>query len=145
MIKNGKCYGNLIPSEVNTFRISDVDIGETITLQIICLTNHPVGKYTALHNHPDYTMDQPQREYISNGNEDEPSTKSNSQNKLTDINLSYPACKPGPPLSVKFTCLVKPAVRVWTERITGYTATLFFQTSKYFQNLFLLFKIKLLK
>jgi hypothetical protein len=126
LVKNGKCYGNIIPPEVNTYRISDIDIGETITLQIICLTNHPVGKYTALHNHPDYTMDYPQREFLSNTQDDLSQSK---MNKVTDINNLYPACKPGPALSVKYTNIVKPAIKVWTERITGYTATLFFQTS----------------
>ena len=130
MVKNSKIYGNVIPPEVNTFRISDVDIGETITLQLICLTNHPIGKYTALHNHPDYTMDQPQREFISNGNDDK-------TNKVTDIHHSYPACQPGPALSVKFTHLVKPAVKVWSERVTGHTATLFFQTSINIINFFI--------
>ncbi len=128
MIRNGRCYGNIIPSEVSTFRICDIDIGETVTMQIICLTNHPVGKYTALHNHPDYTMDQPQREFVSNC---EDISKTGGINKITDINHSYPACKPGPALSVKFTSIVKPAIKVWTERITGYTATVFFQTSKF--------------
>lgn len=124
MVKNGKLYGGVITPEVNTYRISDVDIGETITLQLICLTNHPVGKYTALHNHPDYTMDQPQREFISNGEDDK-------TNKITDIHHSYPACKPGPALSIKFSNLVKPAVKVWSERVTGHTATIFFQTSNF--------------
>ena len=44
MLKNGRLYGSIIPPEVNSLRIRDVSLGEKITLQLIALTEHPVGK-----------------------------------------------------------------------------------------------------
>jgi hypothetical protein len=71
-------------------------------------------------------MDQPQREFITNGNED----AQDSQKSLSNMLQSYPGCLPGPALSVKFTGFVKPATKVWTERVTGYSAMVIFETSK---------------
>ena len=44
MLKNGKLYGSIIPSDVQSLRIRDVSLGEKLTLQLIALTEHPVGK-----------------------------------------------------------------------------------------------------
>jgi hypothetical protein len=44
MLKNGKLYGSIIPPDVNSLRIRDVSLGEKLTLQLIALTEHPVGK-----------------------------------------------------------------------------------------------------
>ena len=44
MLRNGKLYGSIIPPEVNSLRIRDVSLGEKVTLQLIALTEHPVGK-----------------------------------------------------------------------------------------------------
>lgn len=44
MLRNGKLYGSIIPPDVNSLRIRDVSLGEKITLQLIALTEHPVGK-----------------------------------------------------------------------------------------------------
>lgn len=44
MLKNGKLYGSIIPPEVNSLRIRDVSLGEKVCLQLIALTEHPVGK-----------------------------------------------------------------------------------------------------
>lgn len=49
MLKNGKLYGSIIPAEVNSLRIRDVTLGEKITLQLIALTDHPVGKHERRH------------------------------------------------------------------------------------------------
>ena len=46
MLKNGKLYGSIIPPDVNSLRISDVSLGEKLNLQLIALTEHPVGKET---------------------------------------------------------------------------------------------------
>ena len=128
LIKDGKCFGNIIPFDVNTYTITGVEVGETVNLQMISLTNHPIAKYTPLHDHPNYTMDQPQREDLLNGN----SQLKFKPNRLRGavIHNDYPACKPGPILCVQYTGLVKPAVRVWNEKVTGYSAMVFFQTSK---------------
>ena len=126
MVKNNKCYGTILPPETNTSRINDMEIGDLINLQVISLTNHPVGKYSAVQNHPDYTMDQPQREFITNGDDGKDSRRS-----LSNMLQSYPGCVPGPALSVKFTGFVKPATKLWTERVTGYNAMAIFETSKF--------------
>ena len=44
MLKNGKLYGSIIPPDVNSLRVRDVTLGEKIELQLIALTEHPVGK-----------------------------------------------------------------------------------------------------
>ena len=44
MLKNGKLYGSIIPPDVNSLRVRDVSLGEKIELQLIALTEHPVGK-----------------------------------------------------------------------------------------------------
>lgn len=49
MLKNGKLYGSIIPSDVNSLRIRDVTLGEKIVLQLIALTDHPVGKNERRH------------------------------------------------------------------------------------------------
>lgn len=44
MLKNGRLYGSIIPPEVNSLRIRDISLGEKVSLQLIALTEHPVGK-----------------------------------------------------------------------------------------------------
>ena len=88
--------------DVNTYRFSDVELGETLSLQIISLTNHPVGKYSALQNHPDYTMDQPQREFITNGQ----NMQTSSKKSVSNVHPDYPGCLPGTALSVTFTGMI---------------------------------------
>jgi hypothetical protein len=132
MVRDGRLYGEIITPDVTLYKLNDIQIGDTVQLQLISLTNHPVGKYTPLHEHPNYTMDQPQREMITNG------VTTASKRRNTDINFDYPACKAGPVLTVNYTGLVKPAVRVWTEKVTGYTAMLIYQTSSLFFHLIFL-------
>jgi hypothetical protein len=123
---------------MNSSRVSDLQLGETVTIQIIALTNHPVGKYSPIQQHPNYTMDYPQREELLNELNTLPPASFDSNNrslplkKASTFNRYYPACKPGPPLTVKYTGLVKPTVKVWTERVTGYSAMIVFQTSRLF-------------
>lgn len=45
MLKNGKLYGSIIPADVNNLRIRDIYLGEKVSLQLIALTEHPVGKF----------------------------------------------------------------------------------------------------
>lgn len=122
LLRNGRCHGDIIPHDCTIYKVTDVEIGDTVNLQMISLTNHPVGKYTALHAHPNFTMDQPQREELLNG----PGFRSKG---TMGIHPDYPACRPGPVLTVKYTGIAKPAVRVWTEKVTGYSALVIFQTS----------------
>ena len=111
--------------------MTGVEIGETVNLQMISLTNHPVAKYTALHDHPNYTMDQPQREDLINGSQQAKNKLKPNRLRGSVLNSDYPACKPGPILCVQYTGIVKPATRVWSEKITGYSAIVFFQTSSF--------------
>lgn len=122
LVRNGRCHGDIIPYDCSVYKLTDVELGQTVSLQIIALTNHPVGKYTALHDHPNYTMDQPQREELVN------SGFARSKSTI-GFHPEYPACRPGPVLSLKFTGIVKPPVKVWTEKVTGYSALVFYQTS----------------
>jgi len=44
MLKDGQLYGGIIPPDSNNLCISDVMLGDSVTLQLIALTEHPVGK-----------------------------------------------------------------------------------------------------
>ena len=129
LVRNGRCYGNIIPPDVSMFKLSEIELGETVNLQMISLTNHPVGKYTALHDHPNFSMDQPQREFLMNGNDDF-EQRAEKYKKKFGLHPDYPGCKAGPILAVQYTGLVKPAVKVWSEKVTGYSAMVIYQTSK---------------
>ena len=106
-----------------------MELGEVSELKIIALTNHPVGKYAALHNHPSHLMDTHETQSTEQSYD-----KPVRPKKKHEVNQAYPACLPGPPLNVKYTGLVKPAIKVWTEKITGYSAMVIFQTSNSFSN-----------
>ena len=43
LFKNGSLYGSTIPPGVTSMNIRDVTLGEDVKLQIIALTEHPVG------------------------------------------------------------------------------------------------------
>lgn len=43
LMKNGSLYGSTIPADVTSMSIKDVALGETVQLQIVALTEHPVG------------------------------------------------------------------------------------------------------
>jgi len=47
MLKNGKLYGSIIPADVHSLRIKDVTLGDKVDLQILALTDHPVGRQEA--------------------------------------------------------------------------------------------------
>lgn len=42
-MKNDSIYGSTIPPEVTSMNIRDVALGDEVKLQIIALTEHPVG------------------------------------------------------------------------------------------------------
>jgi hypothetical protein len=44
ILKNGKLYGSTVPPDVQSLRIKDVELGEKISLQLVALTEHPVGR-----------------------------------------------------------------------------------------------------
>ena len=144
LVRDGHFCRDIIAPDVTSYRVDDITIGETVTLQLVSLTNHPVGKYSALYQHPDYTMDQPQREFISNNLEDADLTKDKrvkvmhrsllpKNKKFNKGENKCPACKPGPAFTFKYTGLVKPVSRIWTEKTNGFSTLLKFQTSIYFQ------------
>lgn len=43
LLKNDTVYGSTIPPEVTSMSIKDICLGDDIKLQIIALTEHPVG------------------------------------------------------------------------------------------------------
>ena len=45
MMKNGKLYGSIIPSDVHSLRVQNLSLGEKVELQILALTEHPVGRH----------------------------------------------------------------------------------------------------
>ena len=44
MLKDGKVYGSIIPPDVHSLRIKSLSLGDQIELQILALTDHPVGR-----------------------------------------------------------------------------------------------------
>ncbi len=49
MLKDGKLYGSIIPSDVHTLRIQGLSLGDSADLQILALTDHPVGRTAEPH------------------------------------------------------------------------------------------------
>lgn len=43
LMKNGSLYGSTIPPDVTSMNIKDVSLGDSVQLQIVALTEHPVG------------------------------------------------------------------------------------------------------
>ena len=107
MMKNGKLYGSIIPADVHSLRIKGVTLGETIELQILALTDHPVGRGDNQAGKADTAI-----EHNDTG-------KGPSEIFLGD---RYAACAPGPKLTLLYSGLVQPPSKVWCEQITGHSA-----------------------
>ncbi|XP_063446523.1 uncharacterized protein LOC134726026 isoform X8 [Mytilus trossulus] len=144
MLKNGKLYGSIIPSDVNSLRIRDITLGEKIQLQLIALTDHPVGKNERrheIHGDRDSGIDgsgQPEDRGTSSARFDKQKMilftqdiLSNGSNgwPLVDTNISdlflgdrYAGCRPGAKLTVHYTGLVLPPSAVWCEQVSGHSA-----------------------
>ncbi|XP_076447663.1 uncharacterized protein LOC143284653 isoform X3 [Babylonia areolata] len=141
MLKNGKLYGSIIPSDVNSLRIRDVSLGEKLTLQLIALTEHPVGKgetrggndkdsgISGSTAHPD------DRSAVTSptgmGKDSQKVVTFTRHVHINDTPNSeldvfagerYSGCKPGPKLVVHYTGLVCPPAEVWCERANGHSA-----------------------
>ena len=43
-MKDNKLYGSIMPPDVHSLRIKDVTLGDHVQLQILALTDHPVGR-----------------------------------------------------------------------------------------------------
>lgn len=44
LLKNGKLYGHIMGPDVNAVDITGISLGDRVVLQLVALTNHPVGK-----------------------------------------------------------------------------------------------------
>ncbi|XP_025107507.1 uncharacterized protein LOC112572161 isoform X5 [Pomacea canaliculata] len=115
MLRNGKLYGSIIPPDVNSLRIRDVSLGEKITLQLIALTEHPVGK-------GDYRT--ASGSVIGDKDSGISGSITQPDERPTDVFAGdrYSGCKPGPKLIVHYTGLVCPPSEVWCEQVTGHSA-----------------------
>ena len=78
---------------------------------MISLTNHPCGKYIPYQDDIMYANDHFEKDIV--------------------FHPDYPACRPGPMISIKFIHLVKPAVKVWSENITSHAAMILYQIGNY--------------
>ncbi|GFN84346.1 fibronectin, partial [Plakobranchus ocellatus] len=138
MLKNGKLYGSIIPADVNSLRIRDVTLGEKIELQLIALTEHPVGKQERKsEGDRDSGKGSSQHEEKIAGRSPGRSPRSaqqlitHSDYRAYDLPASlkdvftgerYSGCKPGPKLVVHYTGLVCAPSEVWCEKVTGHSA-----------------------
>jgi hypothetical protein len=127
IIRNGALYGDVIGNETYAARITDVEIGDTVDLQIIALTNHPVSKFVELNDFPDYEIDPNEKNYDP---AQSTSGKSNNKHNRTVLHPDFPSCRPGPILTVNYTGLVRRANKIWTEKVTGYTALVIFEINR---------------
>ena len=99
VIKNNKVYGTSLPSECGSIRIREVTLGETVELQLISLTDHPVGGGS-----------------ITSARRSDSGVYSNH---AEHVNVEKPA---GSKIIVQFTRLIMPPARVWMEKINGRNA-----------------------
>ncbi|KAL5013163.1 hypothetical protein ScPMuIL_007433 [Solemya velum] len=115
MLKNGKLYGSIIPAEVNNLRIRDISLGEKVSLQLIALTEHPVGKF-----------DKPSVDSGVGGS-------SQPGDKTADMFMGekYSGCKPGAKLVIHYTGLVQPPTQIWCEQVTGHSALIVWNKDDY--------------
>ncbi|ESO91438.1 hypothetical protein LOTGIDRAFT_153880 [Lottia gigantea] len=108
MLKDNKLYGAVIPPDVNSLKIKDMSLGEKVNLQLIALTEHPVGK-------TDGSLA---------GDKDSGLGGSTIPDDKRDIFMGerYSGCKPGPKLSIHYTGLVQAPTEVRCEKVTGHSA-----------------------
>ena len=147
MLKDGKVYGSIMPPDVHSLRIKEITLGDRIELQILALTDHPVGRGGDQEEDGQMRTDEKGIHNLSVGI----NTSSCTENvHVYDIlylscNRQYPsyhllcftwfagqievylgdryaACTPGPKLIVHYTGLVEPPGKVWCEHITGHSA-----------------------
>ncbi|XP_064633270.1 uncharacterized protein LOC135491376 [Lineus longissimus] len=111
ILKNGKLYGSTVPPDVQSLRIKDVELGEKVSLQLVALTEHPVGR----HGQRDGMMSLDGDSGIDGSNP--PDDKAHPE-----FGDKYAACKAGPKLTFRYTGLVQPPSRVWSEKVTGHSA-----------------------
>ncbi|GFR62047.1 fibronectin, partial [Elysia marginata] len=149
MLKNGKLYGSIIPADVNSLRIRDVTLGEKIDLQLIALTEHPVGKQErksdgdrdsgkgSSQHEEKIAVSSPLSSGRSTRSPFSPRTRHTQLITHSDYRTSddlpaalldvftgerYSGCKPGPKLVVHYTGLVCAPSDVWCEKVTGHSA-----------------------
>nr|XP_034305803.1 uncharacterized protein LOC105321045 isoform X1 [Crassostrea gigas] len=134
LLKNGKLYGHVMGPEVNAVDITGISLGDKVVLQLVALTNHPVGKLerALLEIEKDDSPRQQARLTgtdqkvftLTKGVKTKGWTKTESTNKLEDLLLGekYAGCRPGPKLTVHYTGLVKAPDDVWLEQVTGHSA-----------------------
>lgn len=116
MIKDDHLYGGIMPPDVHSMRIQDgINLGDKITLQILALTDHPVGRERENRHDP----------------QDAISSIPENDVGLLEMYIGgrYKACKLGPKLIIYYTGLVSPADKVWTENVTGRSAVIAWKTS----------------
>ncbi|XP_077978814.1 uncharacterized protein LOC144434231 [Glandiceps talaboti] len=113
LVKDGKLYGSIISPDILCATICDVSLGDIVTLQLIALTNHPVGR---LEN----------EESIASSSDSgfDNTSATVHEDKEPPLMEKYSACKPGPRLSLNYTGLVQPPSKVWAENITGHSAVI---------------------
>ncbi|XP_048739977.2 uncharacterized protein LOC125654190 isoform X5 [Ostrea edulis] len=135
LLKNGKLYGHIMGPDVNAVDITGISLGDRVVLQLVALTNHPVGKLerALLELERDESSPRQQAQLtgsdqkvftLTEGVKTKGWTKTESTNKLEDLLLGekYAGCRPGPKLTVHYTGLVKAPDEVWLEQVTGHSA-----------------------
>ncbi|CAD5112727.1 DgyrCDS1945 [Dimorphilus gyrociliatus] len=116
MIKDDRFYGEIMPSDVYSMRIQEgIHLGDRITLQILALTDHPVGRETD----------------AAPSSQDAISSIPENDIGLLELYIGgrYKACKLGPKLTIWYTGLVSPPIKVHAENVTGHSAVIAWKIS----------------
>ncbi|CAH1782616.1 unnamed protein product [Owenia fusiformis] len=123
LLKDNKLYGSTIPPDVLSLRIKDVSLGEKVTLQLVALTEHAVGKLegTRVIGHHEIRHTNASTDGDSGiGRSSYYEKEEKEINQL--LGEKYSACVPGPRLTIHYTGLVMAPTKVWCETVTGHSA-----------------------
>ncbi|XP_070557721.1 uncharacterized protein [Ptychodera flava] len=142
LVKDGKLYGPILNPDVLRSTVTNISLGQVVTLQILALTDHPVGRRE---NDDSFICSSDSGfENISTILHDD--TGILSQRTIPDqpaiiclkcrdrsregppLMEKYSACRAGPKLTVNYTGLVQPPSKVWCERVTGHSALIAWST-----------------
>ncbi|XP_077869443.1 uncharacterized protein LOC100370084, partial [Saccoglossus kowalevskii] len=143
MVKDGKLYGSIIAPDVLSTTVSGVTLGDVATLQIVALTNHPVGKLehegsifsgsdSGIDNTSAIVQDEKGILLKPPSFPHQPAVIHLKPQKGEELPLmeKFSACKPGPKLMVSYTGLVQPPSKVWSENLTGHSAIVAWTTDE---------------
>ncbi|XP_033114658.1 uncharacterized protein LOC117115100 [Anneissia japonica] len=114
LLKDGKSVLPIMDPHTQHHTVSDLVLGSTVILQIVALTDHPVGRLR------------------QNGSDDGSIHSEDNDNEYFERDIQaekYSACRPGLKLKVEYTGLVQPPTNVQCQNVTSQSAYITWQQS----------------